>query len=523
MEEFDDIIKLVIHYLRGTWKNRWIAIAIAWPVLIAGVLSVDQIKDRYTAETKVYIDSSSVLKPLLRGLAIQTDFEAIVRLMINKLLSRPNLERAARLMDMDIEINTPKEMEELIAKIRSRVDISAQRRSNTYTITYTDEDRLRSKEMVQTLLDIFVEDTRGTSVSESDSAISFLDSQIAKYDQLLEEAEERREQFKRKNVGLMPTDGANYYSQLEDISTQIEDTTLLLNESINRRDKIQSQVDKLLNPEVSENILITSSLDNQIRDLEVRLQDLLLVYTDQHPDVTNAKFMLGMLKERRDQELAEMQGKTSNNYVTESSAYQELLVLLTTTEADISSYRFRVNSMQKKQEELKELVNVVPRIETELQRLNRDYEVHKKNYSELVQRREQARISEDVESGTEQVKFRIIEPPFVPIRATFPNRGLFDAAVLILALGVGYGISLLISLFQPVFYTQQELATGFGLPVLGTINKFDTPAVLSKRRWNLNIFLFANMLLVTAGVGFIYVHSKGVLILSTLQMKVMAL
>src|SRR5210317_84390 len=107
MEELDDIIKLVLHYLRGIWKNRWIAIAIAWPVLIAGVLSVDQIKDRYTAETKVYIDSSSVLKPLLRGLAIETDFEAIVRLMINKLLSRPNLERAARLMDMDIEINTP--------------------------------------------------------------------------------------------------------------------------------------------------------------------------------------------------------------------------------------------------------------------------------------------------------------------------------------------------------------------------------------------------------------------------------
>ncbi len=127
MEELDDIKELVLHYIRGIWKNRWIAIIVAWPILVTGVIAVDQIKDRYRAETKVYIDSSSVLKPLLRGLAIQSDFKAIVRLMIGKLLSRPNLERAARLMDMDINVQTPGEMEELIQKIHNRVNISAKR------------------------------------------------------------------------------------------------------------------------------------------------------------------------------------------------------------------------------------------------------------------------------------------------------------------------------------------------------------------------------------------------------------
>ncbi len=526
MEELDDIIELVLHYLRGVWKNRWIAIAVAWPVLILGVVAVDQIKDRYTAETKVYIDSTSVLKPLLRGLAIQSDFQAIVQLMINKLLSRPNLERAARLMDMDIDVQTPKQMEELIKRIRSRVKINAKKRTNTYIITYTDENRTRAKEMVQTLLDIFVEDTLGTSVNESDSAISFLDGQIAKYDQLLQEAEERREQFKRKNIGLMPKDGANYYTQLEQSKTRLEQATLLLSESINRRDKIQLQLDKLTSSNESDDIVITSSLDGRIVDQEDKLQDLLLLYTDQHPDVINANLVLDSLRKRRDQELKKLRsngGDNANRAINDNPVYQELLILLTQTEADISSYRIRVVSLENKQLKLKKLVNVVPRIEAELQRLNRDYEVHRANYTEFVKRREQARISEDVESGTEQVKFRIIEPPFVPLRATFPNRGLFDAAVLILALGIGYGIGLLISLFQPVFYNQQELAAGFGCAVLGTISKFDTQAVLSSRRRNMAMFFLANMLLVVAGVIFIIVHSKGVLILSTIQMKVMAL
>lgn len=526
MEEIDNIVEVVLHYLRGIWKNRWIAIAIAWPLLMAGVVAVDQIKDRYTAETKVYIDTTSVLKPLLRGLAIQSDFQAIVRLMINKILSRPNLERAARLMDMDIDIQTPKQMEALIAKIRSRVSISAKSRSNTYTITYTDEDRTLAKEMVQTLLDIFVEDTLGTSVTESDSAISFLDGQIEKYDQLLQEAEARREQFKRKNVGLMPQDGANYYTQLEAGKTQLEQATLLVNESINRRDKIQLQLDKLTSSSVSNNVVVTSSLDDRINDQEVKLQDLLLLYTEQHPDVINASLVLESLKKRRVQELEKLQNNSRDNSseaINNNPVYQELLVLLTTTEADISSYRIRVASLENKQIKLKKLVNVVPRIEAELQRLNRDYEVHKTNYTEFVKRREQARISEDVESGTEQVKFRIIEPPFVPLRATFPNRALFDAAALFLALGIGYGISLLISLFQPVFYNQHELGTGLGYAVLGTISKFDTHAVLSSRRRNMAMFFMANMLLVTVSVIFMVIHSKGVLILSTIQMKVMAL
>ncbi|MCP4432973.1 MAG: hypothetical protein GY806_18525 [Gammaproteobacteria bacterium] len=526
MEELDDIKELVLHYIRGIWKNRWIAIIVAWPILVTGVIAVDQIKDRYTAETKVYIDSSSVLKPLLRGLAIQSDFKAIVRLMIGKLLSRPNLERAARLMDMDINVQTPGEMEELIQKIHNRVNISAKRQTGTYTITYSDENRMRAVRMVQTLLDIFVEDTLGTSVNESDSAIAFLDKQIAKYDQLLREAENRRESFKRENVGIMPNDGANYYSQLQENSDKLEQANLSLEESINRRDKIRVQLDDLEATDFSENTVHTSSssLDGRISEQETKLQDLLLLYTDQHPDVINAKLILESLEKRREDEIELLQKDNQNSdIVAENLVYQQLLILITQTEADISSFKTRVTSLERKQQSLKGLVDVVPQVEAELQRLNRDYEVHKKNYTELVQRREQARISEDVESGTEQVKFRVIEPPFAALQPQYPNRALFDSAVLVIALAIGYGISLLLSLLRPVYYNQNDLSAAFEYPILGSVNKFDTAEVLSKRRKNLFMFSLANALYVTVGVALIFIHSKGVLILSTLQLKVMAL
>ncbi|MEM7299043.1 MAG: hypothetical protein AAF391_12350, partial [Bacteroidota bacterium] len=158
----------------------------------------------------------------------------------------------------------------------------------------------------------------------------------------------------------------------------------------------------------------------------------------------------------------------------------------------------------------KKLVNIVPKIEADMQRLNRDYEVHKENYTELVQRREQAKISEDVEAGGDQVKFRIIEPPYVPLRADFPNRPLFDLGVLGAALAIGYGVSFLISLLQPVFYNQRDVRGVLSTPILGSIRKFDTPWVLKKRRFNIFMFALVNFALVVLAGYLIYLHSKDV-------------
>jgi polysaccharide chain length determinant protein (PEP-CTERM system associated) len=520
MDDLNEILEIVRHYARGIWKNRWIAIVIAWPLMIGGIIAVDQIKDRYKAETQVYIDSSSVLEPLLRGLTISTDFQATVRLMVQKLLSRPNLERAIRLMDMDLNVQNPNQMDALINKVRSRVEITGNARTGTYTITYSDEIPQTARKMVQTLLDIFVEDTLGKSVVESDSAILFLDQQIAKYEKLLQEAEKRREDFKRKNLGLMPQDGANYFSQLQQLKGQLEDARLSLKESVNRRNQILGQLADMESEKVQQ--LQTSSHDERIEEQEVRLQDLLLMYTDEHPDVINAKLVIDTLKKRKEKELKELQQNSSPN-LGGNPVYQELLIAKANLEGDISTLSTRVEAFTRKQKELEKLVDIVPAIESEMQKLNRDYEVHQKNYTELVERRETAKISEDVESGTEQVKFRIIEPPFVPARADYPNRVLFDVAVIIVSLGIGYGVGLLISLFQPVFYNTADLRKYTDNAVLGAISKVDTAQVLSQRRRNLMFFASANVVFLVMGGILTLLHSRGILILSDLQIRLMGL
>jgi len=196
---------------------------------------------------------------------------------------------------------------------------------------------------------------------------------------------------------------------------------------------------------------------------------------------------------------------------------------LSETKADISSVSTRVQSAQQKRRELKKLVDIVPRIEAQLQQLNRDYEIHRENYNQFVARREKALIAEDVEAGIDQVKFRIIEPPFVPSKPSYPNRPLFDLAVVLLAIGGGYGFAFLISLLRPVFYHQRDLVKILGGSVLGAVSKFESQGIIDRRRRDVAIFGFMNLVFLVCAGLLVYFHSTGALISDQLRKGILVI
>jgi hypothetical protein len=127
---------------------------------------------------------------------------------------------------------------------------------------------------------------------------------------------------------------------------------------------------------------------------------------------------------------------------------------------------------------------VIPEVEAELTRLNRDYDVVRTRYQEMLERWENLKTSQRVGASTENVKFRIIEPPFAPTKAVGPPRVLFLVGVFIAAVGIGIGVALLLSLLRPVFFRTQELKNR-GLPVLGAVACIATPNTEQQQRlWN---------------------------------------
>jgi len=501
-------------FLRDVWRYRWASVITAWAIAITGWAYVVTIPDKYEASAKILVDTDSILKPLLKGLAVETDLQSRLDMMIRTLLSRPNLEKLARATDMDISIDSPEGKEGLFASLRSQIDISsaggsrkrAANSENLYTITYLHKQPEKAKEVVQALLTIFIETTLGGSRQDSDVAQKFLGRQLKDYEGKLVEAEKRLMEFKRRNVGMIPGQGKDYFSYLQQTQSEYEQAEFELRQAQNKYNELNRQLGEMVSAASKPgSTSIPTATDSRIEALEKQLDNLLLKYTDEHPDVTEIKQAIVGLKGQKKLELESIAAGSSSNAVLDSNpVYQELRVALGQVLTEVATAKVRVKEFARRIKNLKERVEILPKIEAELVSLNRDYEINKVQYDTLLSRRESAKISQDAETAGDQVKFQIIEPPHVPSTPSSPNRPLFNAAVLVIALGGGLGLVFLFSQFYPVVHDQKTLRELTGYPVFGSISLVRSPEMLKKRKRDITIYA-ANMAALTMVFGVIVV------------------
>ena len=102
----DEFIQTALRHLRGMWHRRWIGLATAWIVAIVGIVVVYRIPEKYEASARVYVDTQSLLRPVMQGLAIQPNLDQQVSLMSRTLISRPNVEKLVRMADLDLRVRS---------------------------------------------------------------------------------------------------------------------------------------------------------------------------------------------------------------------------------------------------------------------------------------------------------------------------------------------------------------------------------------------------------------------------------
>jgi polysaccharide chain length determinant protein (PEP-CTERM system associated) len=508
-ENIQQIINQLVSILRGIWRFRWYAMTLAWIIAITGWVYVFQIPNEYKAEAKVVVDTDSLLRPLMRGLALETNVGQRVQLMTQKLLSRPVLEKLARKTDLDIKASSPEEMNALIRQLKSSIKFQGTKRQDLYTISATHANPETAKVIVQALLTIFIEDTLGNTRQDTDVAEKFLMQQINEYESRLIEAENRIKKFKQENVGNMPAQGGGYFDQLHTVQSQLEQAQLQLREAQNMRDELKRQ---LAGEEPVFGFGTTTSqqqqqyshpLDEQIRQLRKQIDDLLLVYTEQHPNVIARKEKLAELEREREKDLKNMPKSVAHTtqQIETNPVYQQLKISLGQAEAQVSSLAVRVQEYENRVNELRQKINTVPEIEAKLKSLNRDYELNKKNYDSLVARLESVKLSEEVEQTGDDVKFETIDPPRVPENPVGPNRFFFNSIALIGGLAVGLGLAFLLSQIRPAIYDRHTLKLVSGFPVFGVVSRFWTPELLFKKRVEFTVFISVGFVLVLAYGG----------------------
>lgn len=510
-----ELLAQLLALARGMWKHRWLGLLVAWVATTIGAIWVLSVPDKYEATARIFVDTQSILKPLMSGLAVQPNVEQQVVMLSRTLISRPNVEKLIRMADLDLGSTSKSDQEALIDKVTKALEIKNVGRDNLYLLAYRDSSPERAKKVIQSLVSIFVESSLGDSRKDSDSAKKFIDEQIKNYLVKLEEAEARLKEFKVRNIELKTADGQDMAAHLSAASAQLSQARLELREAENARDsaKRQLEVEKAHNEDITSRSLLqesamavaTPEIDGRIEAQKRNLDGLLQRFTENHPDVSGARRMIKELEEIKRKEVQALRktALASQTLTPNSSlAYQELTRLLATAEVQVASLRARVGEYESRYGKARELMKTAPQVEAEFAQLNRDYDINKRNYNDLVTRRESAALSGDLDSATGIADFRLIDPPRASATPVAPNRLVLLPLALLVGVAGGCATAFMASQLRPVFYDGHTLRTVVGLPLLGVVGLSLTPGAEQKRKRDLRLFLgFVGSLLALFAAG----------------------
>lgn len=520
----DSLIAQLLVVVRRMWKYRWFGLAVAWVAGVVGAVVVFVLPDRYEASARIYVDTQSILKPLMSGLAVQPNVEQQVTMLSRTLISRPNVEKLVRMADLDLKNQSKAQQEATIETVTGNLSIQSSGRDNLYILGYRDRDPETAKRVVQSLVSIFVESSLGATRKDTSTATTFINEQIKVYEQKLEEAETRLKEFRLKNLSAGGADGKDAAARLGELGAQLERARLDYREAMNARDSAKAQIEAEKSrggaQTTTQSLIQESSLNISTPELDARLAEqrrnldaLLQRYTDQHPDIVTTRKLIKDLEEDRKRELAELRKQAMSVPATSTTAggnvvMQELARMLATAEVQVASLKARVDEYSSRYTQAMAALKTAPQMEAEEAQLNRDYAIHKRNYEELVQRREQASISGELDVASGVADFRVIDPPRANPKPVAPNRLLLLAGVMAASIGIGFFTTFAASQLRPVFHDANDLRARVELPILGVVTRLVTDADRARQRVDLVRF--------SAGAG-------GLLVMFAIALTILAL
>ncbi len=511
----EELVRQIVRYLRGMWRFRWWGLGLAWVIGIAGGITVYMMPDKYESTARVFVDTQSVLRPLMSGLAVQPNVDQQIAMLSRTLINRPNVEKLITMADLDLAVRDKLQREKLIEQLTKGLQIRGAGRDNLFTLAYEDIHPDRAQRIVQALVSLFVESGLINKRQDTDSARRFIEDQIKSYEQKLADAENRVKEFRLRNMGLFGDGARDYVAQIAYTTQQLAQARLELRETENSRAALQRQLvgeDPVLLQGPGAQDVAVPDLDGRIDAQKKNLDAMLQKYTEQHPDVVGTRRVIGQLEKQKAEEV-EARRKAGPGEMASSAAnpvFQQIRLSLAEAEARRASLQARVGEYESRLAELNAVSKKLPELEAEMAQLNRDYDVHKRNYETLVARRESANISVEMDTQSGIAEFRQIDPPSLPAKPSAPNRVLLMPLVGVVSLLVGVALTFLISQFRPAFSDAHALRETTELPVLGSVSILQTPERARNRRRGLLVF--------SGGVaGFVGVVAVATLLLSILQ------
>lgn len=468
--------------LHAVWMRRWVALAIAWGICLAGWLVVSQMPNNYESRARIFVQLRQIL-PGADG-ANQAAQQRDIDRVRQTLTSAVNLEKVVRGTDLARTVANDRDIADRVAGLQKAIKLVAQQ-DNLFEITVTAGSGKLAKQIAQKLIDIFVEGNLADNRDASSQSMQFLDAQLDARQKQLQEAEAKKADFQARYLGSLPGTGS-LNDRISAARTQLSQIQSDLAAAQSGLNAVNAQMAGTpANVAGGGGGAVAGPARARLQALQGQLAEARSRgWTDNHPDVIAIRSQLAQATAAaRNEPMYGGGGGGSSNPL-----YLSLKSMQADKNATVAALVQRKNQIEGDLSALESKIAEAPGVAAEQGQIDREYQVLKDQYDKLLSDREQLKVTSQAQTVSDTVKFNVIDPPTQPRSPTAPNRPLLLTAVLIAGLGAGLAAAFALGKLKTTFSTAAKLEKASGMPVIGSIGEVVTSAQIALRRKKLTLF-----------------------------------
>lgn len=471
-------------------RRRWWMVAI--PTVVVPVIAYSAslwIPNRYTSKTSVLVEQQKVPDAFVKPVVAE-ELNQRLATMQEQILSRTRLQPIMERFSLYKKDVGKASTEELLDRMRKSLSVSAVKADfgdrtgglPGFYISFTADDPKVAQQICGEITSMFVNENLRVREQHAQGTTEFLRGQVEAAKRNLDEQDSKLAAFKSKYINQLPGDEQTNLAMLNALNGRLD----AVNQAIAQAQQQKTYLDGMLARQVAElksthvegGIGAPVDLEKKRNDLQAQLLDLQTKYTDDHPDVIKTKSLLAQL----DKKIAA--AAAAGNDGSSSAATKDLA----SEPREITQTRLAIRQndeiiktkMQQQDQVQKEIrvfqgrVSASPLVEEQFKVLTRDYQSAQSFYEDLLKKQRESEMATDLERKQQGEQFRVLDPPSLPEKPTFPNRLNFALGGLAGGLCLGGGIVFLLELKDQSFRTEPDVVAMLKLPVLVSIPRIES-------------------------------------------------
>lgn len=500
---------LILELVDNALQSWWTFVAAVCLGLAGSLIVLAHTPSVYEAVARLNLSSEKLPREFFND-TVPGDDDPDLQLAVlrQSVLSEPYLDSiVSQVFD---PVATAAQRAVLANRVRANVRVVRPMRSNYFQIRYRDNDPHRAATIANLLAKIYVEENLKLRVRGAQETVETLDGLVNRKLQELQDKRREISEFRAKHPQQTDADLPETRVLLRDARSELEK----LREG---RSILEEQVDLLQVQKEQGQLIQTPSLERPagtgtssgltLATLEAELRDLLIKYSDNHPDVVKKRKQIETYRELAGHEPEPEPAPESPP--ERQSDFSVWDVQITSALGEIKKLGTEEKRIRSRIAEYERRLAGTPGIQNRLEELDNEVTILEREYGELRTRAERAKSSEMVEEAGRGSQFEIIDAAAPPSTPFYPQPVRMHTVAIALGLLLFVGPIMVRGILLPVIGSEARLAAATDVPVLVAIPTITTPLTSGRRRklWMKNIFLA--LLCITALVAVLGLRFAG--------------